>query len=174
MRTVIMLVIAVVFVVGGALMPVGASLAGEDKILAEVTANEPCAVCGMLVAKYPGWVAQVRLSDGKVVMFDGPKDMLAYYFAPAEYGAGEATVTDIVVRDYYSQKWIDGRAAVYVVGSDVYGPMGSEFVPFESREAATSFAKDHRGERILTFEEVDMALVQNMRKMHKKMNGMKK
>ena len=141
---------------------------------APVEADQRCPVCGMMVAKYPEWIAQIELADGTVLMFDGPKDMFAYYFAPEDYGGGEATVTAVAVRDYYKQQWLDGMAALYVVGSDVLGPMGHEFVPFASREAAENFLKDHHGKRILSFEQVDLNLVQSMRKGHKMKGHMEK
>lgn len=174
MTIIVRLLGVAVLLLAGAFGAAGPCQASEKVALAEITGNERCPVCGMFVAKYPGWVAQIRLSDNRVEMFDGPKDMLVYYFSPKEYGAGEATVADIVVRDYYTQKWIDGRSALYVIGSDVYGPMGSEFVPFETREAAENFVKDHRGKQILSFTQLDDELVQSMRKGHKMMGGKKK
>ena len=59
-------------------------------------------------------------------------------------------ITKILVTDYYSQKAIDGTKAYYVIRSDVYGPMGHEFIPFASMEDAKTFKKrpfrqkDHR------------------------------
>ena len=131
-------------------------------------------MCGMFVAKYPGWLTQARLSDGRVAMFDGPKDMFVYNLAPDEYGAKGAKVVDIIVKDYYTQKWIDGRKAFYVTGSDVLGPMGHEFVPFDSREAAENFQKDHHGKKIVTMNDITSELVQSMRMGHKMKGHMKK
>lgn len=133
-----------------------------------VSAKERCAVCGMFVAKYPTWVVQLSTNDGKVVMFDGPKDMFVYYFNPSRYqGAHSVEITDVKVKDYYSQKWLDARKTFYVIGSDVHGPMGNEFVPFETVEAAENFMGDHKGEKILSFEEVTPEQVQSMRMGHK-------
>ena len=140
---------------------------------ATVTDRDRCAVCGMFVGKYPEWVAQIALSDGRNFMFDGPKDMLVFYFAPEEYGVEGGRVDHLHVKDYYSQRWLDGREAFYVIGSDVYGPMGEEFVPFDSRQAAESFLKDHHGKEILSFEDISPALVQSMRKGHKMKMKMK-
>ncbi|MDA8165157.1 MAG: nitrous oxide reductase accessory protein NosL [Desulfobacteraceae bacterium] len=123
-----------------------------------------CAVCGMFVAKYTNWVAQIRLTDGPVQWFDGPKDMLAYYFDPVQYGAkSRQSVGEVLVKDYYSLNWIDGKKAFYVTGSDVHGPMGHEFVPFASREAAQSFMKDHGGDRVWSFAEITPEKVQALR-----------
>lgn len=37
--------------------------------------------------------------------------------------------------------------------------MGDEFVPLASKEDAVNFRKDHKGKRILTFEQVTLDLV---------------
>lgn len=142
--------------------------AGLDQ-LAPVPEKERCAVCGMFVAKYPAWVTQARSESGGVAMFDGPKDFFVYYFNLSSGGKEHKVVTDLRVKDYYTQQWLDGFSAWYVVGSDVLGPMGKEFVPFATREAAENFVKDHHGKKVLRFEEVTPELVKSMRKGHKMM-----
>ena len=133
-----------------------------------ITKETRCPVCGMFVAKYPQWITQVRLSDGSSEAFDGVKDMAAYVFAPEKFGARNgATVTDIRVKDYYSQKWIDGRQAFYVVGSKVHGPMGHELIPFDDRDGGENFLKDHGGTQILEFTEITKDLIESLRKGHK-------
>lgn len=138
-----------------------------------------CKVCGMFVAKYPNWVTQLHLDGGHVALFDGVKDMMVFYFSPEKYGFKAEAIQDIWVKNYYdSTKWLDGRKAFYVVGSDVHGPMGHEFIPFESREAAENFKKDHAGKSILTFDEITSERVESMRmgmkmKMKNKMMKMK-
>ncbi len=127
-----------------------------------------CPVCGMFVGKYPQWLSQARLSDGTVAAFDGVKDLAAYAFSPPEFGAAAgAVVTDIAVRDYYSQAWTDGRQALFVVGSDILGPMGHELIPFSSRAGAENFLKDHHGKEILGFAEISPQLIESLRKGHK-------
>jgi len=132
-----------------------------------VDPNTRCAVCGMMVAKYPPWVTQLHAKGEKPVLFDGVKDMMAYYFNPGSYGAkGNLSAAELWVKDYYTLQWLDGRAAFYVVGSDVMGPMGDELVPFDSLEAAENFFKDHKGTKILRFDEIDAALIMAMKKKH--------
>ncbi len=132
-----------------------------------VEPGERCAVCGMYVAKYPDWVTQLNGSLG-TLMFDGVKDMMAYFHEPEKYGGmkGE-NIRNIYVKDYYSQKWIDGTTALYVTGSDVLGPMGHEFIPFSSVEAAENFIKDHKGKKMITFDEITLELVKKMKGNHK-------
>jgi len=130
----------------------------------KVELSERCAVCGMFVAKYPNWVTQIQYAGGPQKYFDGFKDLMAHYFSPESYGVTRNLVAkEIWVKDYYSLEWIDGRAAFYVVGSDVFGPMGNEFIPFSKREAAENFLKDHKGQKILVFDDITSEMVESMR-----------
>ncbi|MBA3002824.1 MAG: NosL family protein [Desulfurivibrio sp.] len=129
----------------------------------DISPKERCPVCGMFVAKFPDWITQVRLTNGTIKYFDGVKDLLAFTLNPASFGMPGQTAQEIWVKDYYTLAWIDGRTARYVVGSDVYGPMGHEFIPFTSAAAAENFRKDHKGTKVLRFEEITETLVQSMR-----------
>lgn len=149
-------------------------LTAMPKSLAPITAHDRCVVCGMFVAKYPSWISQIKLSDGQVVMFDGAKDMFVYYFAPKQYGGGDTTVVDLAVKDYYTQEWLDGRKALYVIGSDVYGPMGDELIPFKNQASAVNFLGDHHGKKILPFKDITAELVKSMQQGHKMKGHMKK
>ena len=120
------------------------------------SAHDKCPVCGMFVSKYPDWLATVTFKDGKTSYFDGPKDMFRYLHNLQRYAAGRqpAAVASIQVKDYYSMKMIDGRNAYFVIGSDVYGPMGAELIPFAKETAAREFMRDHRGKRLLRFNDI--------------------
>jgi nitrous oxide reductase accessory protein NosL len=110
-----------------------------------VTHDEKCPICGMFVYKYPKWAAQIFYSD-KHYSFDGVKDLMKYYFKHKD------GITKILVTDYYSQKAIEAREAYFVIGSDVYGPMGDELIPFEKLSDAKTFSMDHKGIKVLKFE----------------------
>lgn len=122
---------------------------------------DACPVCGMLVASYPYWIATVLFSDGSADHFDGAKDLFKYLHDMPKYARGRTkdAITAIGVTDYYApDQRIDARAAIYVVGSDVLGPMGHEFVPLADAADAAEFMKDHKGKRTLKFEEATLAL----------------
>lgn len=141
--------------------------------ITEIPPDEKCPVCGMFVAKYQPWIAQVQYSEDDVKMFDGVKDMMAYYFEPEKFGGKQGIeATSIYVKDYYTQEWIDGKIAFYVVGSDVMGPMGHELIPFDSQSAAENFMKDHKGKKIYQFNDITLeqvtALRSGMKMKHKK------
>ncbi|MDT8339577.1 MAG: nitrous oxide reductase accessory protein NosL, partial [Sulfurimonas sp.] len=63
-------------------------------------------------------------------------------------------ISKMLVSDYYSQKAISAKEAYYVVGSDVYGPMGEELIPFAKESEAKTFYMDHKGSKILRFDEI--------------------
>jgi copper chaperone NosL len=122
-----------------------------------VTKDEKCPVCGMFVYKYPKWAAQIFYKN-RHHSFDGVKDLMKYYF---DHNTG---IKKVLVTDYYTQKAIDGTKAFYVVGSDIYGPMGHELIPFKSREDAKTFSLDHKGKAIVEFGEITKESVYNLDK----------
>jgi nitrous oxide reductase accessory protein NosL len=145
------------------LMLVPALWADETKP-AKPGPRDKCPVCGMFVAKYPDWVATLTFGDGTRVFFDGVKDMMKYYFNVARYAPGKtgADIRAVQVTDYYRLELIDGRKAFFVAGSDVYGPMGKELIPFENETEAQEFMKDHKGKAVLPFERIDPALLKSL------------
>jgi nitrous oxide reductase accessory protein NosL len=122
--------------------------------------KDTCPVCGMFVAKYPEWIATVQYKDGHAHHFDGAKDMFKYLFDLHRWAPGHKAenIQTIGVTEYYGLTRIDAREALYVIGSDVLGPMGHELVPLESEADAEAFLRDHKGTRILRFDEVDKSL----------------
>lgn len=148
MRTIFVLFLCAVFLAGDL-------LAGERKPVAP-SPKDKCPVCGMFVKKYPDWMSQIVFKDGSYVVFDGAKDMFRYYLEGKRY-KGSYRLSDIdsvYVTDYYQLRVIDAREATYVLGSDVYGPMGHELIPFARVEDAKEFMKDHRGKDILKFGDI--------------------
>jgi nitrous oxide reductase accessory protein NosL len=136
----------------------------QDVAPAKITPADKCPVCGMFVAKYPDFVDQIVFKDGTHAFFDGVKDMMKYYFDLPKYNPGK-TKTDIaaiLVTDYYTLKLSDGLKAWYVAGSDVYGPMGKELMPFKDEAAAKEFKVDHKGTAILSFTDITPALIKTL------------
>jgi nitrous oxide reductase accessory protein NosL len=123
--------------------------------------KDKCPVCGMFVAKYPDFVAEVLFKNGSYAVFDGTKDMFKYYFDMKKYdhARNQQDIEAIYVTDYYSLNLIDGLRAYYVLGSNVYGPMGNELIPFAKESDAKEFMKDHQGKSIVTFQDVKYEMV---------------
>ena len=139
-----------------ALLAAWVGLAAAQAPVPKPGAKDLCPVCGMLVAKYPHWVATIVYKDGHAHHFDGAKDMFKFWFDPPKYAAGHSREQMVAIRvtDYYNLQLIDAKAAFYVIGSDVLGPMGHELVPLATRADAEDFMKEHKGRRILGVAEV--------------------
>jgi nitrous oxide reductase accessory protein NosL len=128
------------------------------------SAKDKCPVCGMFVNKYPDWVVSITFKDSTTLFFDGAKDFFSYYLNIQKYPAArnQASISVVTVKDYYTLKPVDARKASFVLGGDVYGPMGKELVPFEKPADAQAFLKDHKGKKILRFVDVTPALLKSM------------
>lgn len=126
--------------------------------------KDKCPVCGMFVAKYPDWVSEIAFRDGSYAFFDGPKDLFKYCLNLQKYHPGKKPpdIDLIFVKDYYSLNFFDARKAYYVAGSDIYGPMGRELIPFEKEADAREFMKDHQGKSILRFPDVNSQLLRSL------------
>ena len=124
-----------------------------DKIVAPSDAR--CPVCGMLVSKNPHWVAMIE-DDGKNLYFDGVKDLMKFYFK------NDKKFEKIFVSDYYKLYKINAKEAFFVIGSNVYGPMGDELVPFAKEQDALTFAKDHYGKKVLKFDEIELNMIEKL------------
>jgi copper chaperone NosL len=57
---------------------------------------------------------------------------------------------------------VNGLQAFYVIGSDVYGPMGKELIPFKDEADAKEFKSDHKGTSILPFKDIMAELVKTL------------
>ena len=148
------LIIAIIF------LSVSGSLADEVKP-ATPALGDKCPVCGMFVAKYPDFLAEIVFKDGSHAFFDGVKDMMKYYFDLSKYNPAKNTaeIAAIFVNDYYNLSPTNGLKAYYVFGSDVYGPMGKELVPFKEESDAKEFMKDHAGKSIYKFNDINKHLI---------------
>lgn len=117
-----------------------------------------CPVCGMFVAKYPKWVVLIEV-ESKKYYFDGVKDMMKFYIFDIDFPYDRSKISNIEVTDFYTLQAIDAKTAFYVTGSDVFGPMGNELIPFKTKEAAQNFLNDHNGDKIITFDDITPKLV---------------
>jgi nitrous oxide reductase accessory protein NosL len=118
-----------------------------------VPPKSKCPVCGMFVTKYPKWVSTLQINE-KIHYFDGVKDMMKFYVFDVDFPYDRSKIKEIKVTDFYTLKAMNAQEAFYVLGSDIYGPMGNEFIPFKSEEGAKNFMKDHHAEEIIRFQEI--------------------
>ena len=137
---------------------------GGERKPVKPSPKDKCPVCGMFVAKYPDFLAQIVFKDGSALFFDGAKDMFKCYLNLKKYHPSkkQSDIDSIYVTDYYGLTFIDGFEAFYVVGSDIYGPMGRELIPFEKEADAREFMRDHKGNRVLKLIGVTPDILKNL------------
>ena len=128
----------------------------EERGTSTSSPKDRCPVCGMFVSPFVDWNATIEFADSTQAIFDGPKCMFKYYLDIKKYNRSEsrAEVTAIHVKDYYSKTSIDAQKALFVIWSDMYGPMGHEPIPFEKEADAKRFLEDHKGRKILRFKDI--------------------
>jgi nitrous oxide reductase accessory protein NosL len=153
----------IIFTVLILLMMVCTAAAADEKGV-KLTPKDKCPVCGMFVAKYPDFLALIRFKDGSYAAFDGVKDMMKCYLNMKKYlpGRNIRDIRDVKVTEYYGLRLIDGFKAYYAVGSNVFGPMGKELIPLETKKDAQEFIKDHQGRNILRFEQIDEKILREL------------
>ncbi len=131
-----------------------------------VSKDKKCPVCGMFVYKYPRWAAILEISINnkiKKIYFDGVKDLMKFYLNPTAWVKySDIKTSKILVTDYYKQISINGKDAIYVINSDIFGPMGNELIPFTSNSEAKSFVRDHGGSVVKSFDDVTPEMVKSL------------
>ena len=150
MKLLLKIIVVVICIVGLSASPV---LSAKPKMPEK---KDRCPVCGMFVAPYPDWIATIVLKDDSQLFFDGCKDLFRYYFElPAGSGKGtQGQIAEIYVTEYYSTQLVTADEVFFVLGSDVYGPMGKELIPVANKELAEEFMRDHSGTQVLPFEKI--------------------
>jgi nitrous oxide reductase accessory protein NosL len=109
-------------------------------------------------------MTRIDFRDGSHAWFDGVKDAMKYYFDPGKYDPSRKKddIKSLNVTEYYGLTVIDGATAWYVSGSDVLGPMGRELIPLRSEAEALDFMRDHKGKRVIRFDEITPTTVKGV------------
>lgn len=127
------------------LFTLGAVLPDAGALAARVR----CPQCGMYTDGAPRWNAGLTTRANEAKRFDTPRCLLLYLRRPEG-----AQSRDVWLLDYYTQRRVSLADARFVVGSDVIGPMGPDFVPLSTDEAAERFKREHRGTRVLRHAQI--------------------
>lgn len=128
----------------------------SNKELGKNDKKHQCTHCGMPTQEFPKWQSSLTTHRGEHRTCS-PRCM---FFSVLE---GEVKdIKSIKVKEYYEQKDLDAKKAFYVIGSDIIGPMGKDFVPFATKADAEEFMLDHKGRKILTFEQISLKTIEEV------------
>nr|WP_303647157.1 nitrous oxide reductase accessory protein NosL [Haloarchaeobius sp. FL176] len=157
---------------------------GDSSAPAAITigSSDACDNCGMVIANHPGANGQIFWEDytpdghDAPFRFDALKQCLfPHLFENRDQGRTAAAiyVTDYSTVEYSVSSSDDApyisshpeaeafalaRDLSYVVGSEVNGAMGADFVPFSDAGDADAFAGEYGGE-VVSFDDITPALV---------------
>ncbi|MBF0290094.1 MAG: nitrous oxide reductase accessory protein NosL [SAR324 cluster bacterium] len=120
-----------------------------------IDTTKECPLCGMIPARYPLFHCQIVFMDGSYEAFDSAIGLLVYLFFPEKTERSSKTVQSIYFKDYIAETWIEAKETIFVVGSEVLGPMGVEFLPVNSEETAQKLSQLEKGKEIIRFERID-------------------
>jgi len=102
----------------------------------------------------PFWNEFKRDITKKILLWIVYLILIAAMVYMAQFYFADGKMKDAYVSDYYTLEKLDAKDAFYVHGSNVYGPMGDEFIPFKDEAKAESFLKDHAGKGVIRFDEI--------------------
>ena len=128
----------------------------------EIDRSTSCELDGMLLSDYPGPKAQVHFAgQDKPAFFCDTVELFSTLLAGEQVRAVKAVyVQDMGQADWDAPQghWIDGKAAVYVVGGKRTGSMGPTIGSFAQEADAKKFAAEYGG-KVLRFSEITPAMV---------------
>lgn len=131
-----------------------------------IHSSDECHVCGMVILEWPGPKAEsINKQNGETLKFCSTTDLFAWWLQPEN----KTLQAQIYVHDMARAHWddpeddylVEARDAWYVTGTDLIGAMGPTLVSFRERADAEQMVAE-RGGRVLSFAEVDLAVLQEI------------
>ena len=133
--------------------------AGEIK-LTDKNATDPVYI--LPLKKYPKWLCEAEMDNGKKVQFVSVKSMMQVYQHQDyfhKHNLLDGNISKLYVQDYLSGKKVPAQSAVYVFGSRLTGPHGDDLIPLENEEKAKLFMLRYGGTKILPFNRLSKGLI---------------
>ena len=130
----------------------------------KIESNKKCPICGMVPARYPKFNCQIVFKDGGYEAFDSAIGLLVYLHFPDKTGLMLKPVAGIYFKDYLKEGWLEADKAFFVTGSEIRGPMGVQFLPVDSQQAAEELKKQAKGKDIIHFKMINRQYLINAAK----------
>ena len=121
----------------------------------KIESHKECPLCGMYPARYPKFNCQIVFKDGSYEAFDSAIGLLVFLLFPEKAGIKPRPVAKIYFKDYFKESWIEAGKTFFVTGSEIRGPMGVQFLPVDSEQAAEELKKQGKGKDIIHFKMIN-------------------
>jgi copper chaperone NosL len=130
----------------------------------EIESHKKCPLCSMYPARYPKFNCQIVFKDGGYEAFDSTIGLLVFLNFPDKTGLKLKPVAEIYFKDYLKGSWLEADKAFFVIGSEIRGPMGIQFVPVDSQQAAEELKKQTKGKDIIQYKMINRQYLINAAK----------
>ena len=133
--------------------------AGQIKLLNK-NAIDP--VYQLSLKKYPAFLCEATLENGKTVQFVSVKSMLQVYYHQQYFIYNkfiDSNIKDMFVQDYITGKKINAKKALYVFGSKLIGPHGDDLIPLKDQASVKIFSIKFGGTRTMKFSKMSAGLI---------------
>jgi nitrous oxide reductase accessory protein NosL len=130
----------------------------------KIESQKECPLCGMYPARYQRFNCQIVFKDGSYEAFDSAIGLLVYLHFPDKTGIKLKPVAGIYFKDYLKEGWLEADRAFFVTGSEIKGPMGIQFLPVDSEQAAEELKKQGKGKDIIHFKMINRQYLINAAK----------
>jgi copper chaperone NosL len=130
----------------------------------EIESHKKCPLCSMYPARYPKFNCQIVFKDGGYEAFDSTIGLLVYLHFSDKTGKTLTPVAGVYFKDYLKGGWLEADKAYFVTGSDIRGPMGVQFLPVDSEQAADNLKKQANGKDVVHYKIIDRQYLINAAK----------
>ena len=130
----------------------------------EIESHKKCPLCSMYPARYPKFNCQIVFKDGGYEAFDSTIGLLVFLNFPDKTGLKLKPVAGVYFKDYLKGDWLEADKAYFVTGSDIRGPMGIQFLPVDSAQAADNLKKQANGKDVVHYKMIDRQYLINAAK----------
>ncbi len=121
----------------------------------KVESHKQCPLCNMYPARYPKFNCQIVFKDGSYEAFDSAIGLLVYLQFSDKTGIKLKPVAGVYFKNYLNGGWLEADKTFFVTGSDIRGPMGIQFLPFDSEQAAENMKKQANGKDVVHYKMID-------------------
>jgi len=107
--------------------------------------------------RYPDFQCHILFEDGSYEAFDSAIGMLIYLLFQEKTDKKESAIDLLYFKDYNKKSWIEANNTWFIVGSEIMGPMGIEFLPVDTKQAAEELKIQEKGQEIIHYKNIDRA-----------------
>lgn len=86
------------------------------------------------------------------------------YISKYQPGESREKLALVWVTEYYTTKKMDAHDVLFVVGTNLVGPMGLDLIPVKGMEAANNLKQDYEGELILKLDQITPEIIDRARR----------